>query len=285
MFHENPLARIHFDRNQVTRADWEIFAAHRQSITECLLSAGAGREQPTLCVLGAGNGNDLDLPQLAKHFREITLVDLDDSALSYSLSKQSEEVARRIRLKPGIDLSGILNGLDSMRTDESVIDAAIERMSELAEEAKTFDVVVSTCLLTQMIDSVAGSLGPDHPRFVELIHALRDHHLRMLCRLTMPGGIGWIITDFVSSDTLPSLSTVPDQQLKSLLGHALAQGNFFTGAKPGDLLSRLQSESVAETRLKDIAIRAPWRWHLGNRVFAVCAISFRKPCDETALDE
>ncbi|MFK8113607.1 MAG: hypothetical protein AB8B91_15505 [Rubripirellula sp.] len=276
-FDHQPLAKVHFERNQITRADWEAFAGHRQSVSERLLSAGSGREQPSLCVLGAGNGNDLDLPLLVEHFQEITLVDLDRSALSHCLSTQSEVVARKIKLESGVDLSGILDQLDSMRTDSALIDLAIERMNDQAEEAQTYDVVASTCLLTQMIDSVVSSLGADHPRFVDLVYALRDYHLRLLCRLTRPGGTGLIVTDFVSSDTLPGLFAVPDQQLTSLLGQAIASGNFFTGAKPSHLLSRLQTETVTETPLVETEIHSPWRWRLGSRVFAVCAVSFRKP--------
>ena len=276
-FDEHPLAKIHFERNQITRADWEAFAGHRQSISERLLVASSGRRDPTLCVLGAGNGNDLDLSLLVERFQQITLVDLDDSALSHCLSKQSEAVARQIRLEPRVDLSGILNELDSMRTDPAKIDLAIERMNDQTEMGKTYDVAVSTCLLTQMIDSVVLSLGVDHPRFVDLVYAVRDHHLRLLCRLTKPGGTGLIVTDFVSSDTLPGLFSTSDEQLASLLGQAIGAGNFFTGTKPGDLLSRLQTEAVTKTPLAGSEIHAPWRWHLGDRVFAVCAISFQKP--------
>ncbi|MGA2501139.1 MAG: hypothetical protein ABSH20_25660, partial [Tepidisphaeraceae bacterium] len=63
--------------NESTAGSRAWFASHRQRI-EALLRRGpkGGR----LCVLGAGNCNDLDLPELAGHFGEIHLVDLDEAA-------------------------------------------------------------------------------------------------------------------------------------------------------------------------------------------------------------
>jgi len=63
--------------NATTAGNRAWFAAHRQRIEVLLRKNPRGAR---LCVLGAGNCNDLDLPELAGHFGEIHLVDLDATA-------------------------------------------------------------------------------------------------------------------------------------------------------------------------------------------------------------
>ncbi|MFK7777794.1 MAG: hypothetical protein QM501_06680, partial [Gimesia sp.] len=65
--------------NLESRPNWECGTAHRERITAHLTDL-AGQQRPRLCILGAGNCNDLDLNQLSQVFKEIHLVDLDESA-------------------------------------------------------------------------------------------------------------------------------------------------------------------------------------------------------------
>lgn len=264
----DPLAETHFQRNRVTRGDWDDFASHRERVTEAILAAGDG----TLCVLGAGNGNDLDLARLSDHFDRITLVDLDSEALDHCLASQGKEISERITTVAGVDLSGILDSLGDGMV-ETIGRAGHPTGLNLAKH----DVVVSTCLLTQMIDSVANAIGPDDPRFVELVLALRDGHLQLLLDLTHSGGTALLITDLVSSSTLPQLAGVPEEQLESLLARAIADRNFFTGVNPGVLARQfgLLGGGTPE-------IHRPWRWMMGNRTYAVCAISIAHAAGSSA---
>ena len=88
--------------------------------------------------------------------------------------------------------------------------------------------------------------------------------------LTAAEGTALLITDFVSSDTLPQLKQVPDDELEPLLAGAIADRNFFTGVNPGVLMRQMESIGGGASRL-----HPPWRWTMGSRTYAVCAVSMK----------
>lgn len=284
MNHRNSLAKAQLEHNRITRDDWQTFAPHRMRMTELLLSVACS-DHPSLCILGAGNGNDIDLSLLTDHFERITLVDLDGEALDHCLARQPPGIAARIELIAGADLSGILALLDT----ETARPLSSQQVQEAAARARhprpgarmtQYDVVASCCLLTQMIDAVVQRLGPDHPQFAALALAVRDGHLKLLGELTAAGGTGLLITDFVSSDTLPELLTVPETQLEHLLVEAINGGNFFTGANPAVLAQRLAEEFSGSSRPHNqhVQLHPPWKWQMGNRCYGVCAVAMTKDC-------
>jgi hypothetical protein len=239
--------------------------------------------------LGAGNGNDLDLPALCHWYDRITLVDLDQEALDHLIESQAtDSLARQIEIVGGVDLSGIL---EEQSESSPGGDFSPERWIERARHPvrpgrlSRYSVVASTCLLTQLIDSVAIATGKnpssttpvspgqpmDEATLIERCLAIRDGHLRLLGELVAPGGIVVLITDFVSSDTLPELHSVDAIDLGRLCSTAINRGNFFTGVNPVVLAHWLKTRSFEEVRLEK-----PWRWIMGNRVFAVSAITARR---------
>ncbi len=250
----------------------------------------AGR---SLCVLGAGNGNDLDLAALCQRYDRITLVDLDHEALKHLIeSQKADSLSRQIEIVGGVDLSGIL---EEQRESSPGGDLSLERWIERArnpakpEPLSQYSVVASTCLLTQLIDSVAigevqtsssptetGSHGKPVSKtgLAERCLAIRDGHLRLLGELVAPGGVIVLITDFVSSDTLPELFDVDERDLGRLCSSAINGGNFFTGANPLVLAHSFKTRSGAETF--EVRLAPPWRWQMGNRAFAVTAITTRR---------
>jgi hypothetical protein len=249
-------------------------------VTQLLLAAARHDHAAKLCILGAGNGNDLDLSLLVPRYGKVTLVDLDADALQHAAARVSNQQYPSVETIAGVDLSGILDLLaqwPGQPLPSQTIDQAVKRLSRIGPTSVLgrYDVVASTCLLSQMIDSVVERLGPDHPQLVEVTLTLRDSHLKLLRELTVASGTALLITDFVSSDTLPSLSTVTDQSLEGLLVQAIDQRNFFTGLNPAVLAQRLGDASVVGGRAV-IELSRPWRWQLGDRTFAVAAISMTK---------
>jgi hypothetical protein len=281
----------------VTRHDWVPFAGHRAHVTRLLEQAAAAFGERdgecSLCVLGAGNGNDLDLPALCHRYDRITLVDLDQEALSHLIESQTTvPLDRPIEIVGGVDLSGIL---EEESESSPVGDRSLERWIEHArhpikpEQLSRYSVVASTCLLTQLIDSVAISVAKNRrasnahvspgqpipePGLAERCLAIRDGHLRLLGELVDPGGIVVLITDFVSSDTLPELVNVDASDLASLCSTAINQGNFFTGVNPFVLAHWFKTRSGEPSF--DARLEKPWRWIMGHRVFAVSAITARR---------
>lgn len=267
--------------NAETRDRWDTFTSHRANVT-ALLAADGDPGKTRLCILGAGNCNDLDLPTLLNAHREVHLVDLDAEALADGVSRQGVADHPGLRTYGGVDVSGMLDTIGTWSAETSIGPGELSACAE--EPARRgaamlpgpFDVVASTCLLTQLIGSVVAAVGERHPRFLELVRAVREGHLRLLARLAAPGGTLILITDLVSSDTLPSLRSTPEGSLAGLLGQVARDRNFFHGVSPAALWSMTVQHPALAAELLGLDTAPPWRWDLGPRLYLVWALRWRK---------
>jgi hypothetical protein len=83
--------------------------------------------------------------------------------------------------------------------------AALE-MPSTSDRLSVSDVVVSTCILSQLIDTASQIVPPEAPEFLSLIQSVRRGHLARLLEPTGAGGHTLLITDLVSSDTVSELN-------------------------------------------------------------------------------
>ena len=112
-----------------------------------------------------------------------------------------------------------------------------------------------------------------------MLIAIRDGHLKLMEKLIRPGGAGVLITDFVSSDTLPELATIDDapETVLATARKAIDQRNFFTGTNPWAMKDAL-AKLISEDPFEPWSIAPPWRWQIGEkRSYLVTAINFSKP--------
>jgi len=271
------------DFNSKSQQSWALFENHRNQITQLIIDAlqslASASQKPTMCVLGAGNGNDLDVAQLAEHFASIHVIDLDRSALDRLWQRYDDqpEVQKKLQLVPDIEFSGITSSLAKLNENpaeamaQSVYDQALRAHFSVEEK---FDVVVSTCLLTQLIDAVVDTLGRENEWVVPLTIGVRDGHLNLMTSLCKTGGRRLLITDFVSSDTLPDLVSADDSaSVLALARKAIESRNFFTGANPFSIREKLvELKQVSDHDAVEIA--PPWRWQIGKRYYLVTALSY-----------
>jgi len=268
----DPIA-LQVARNTQTRMAWDGYQSHRDNVMLllCKEAVAAAPSTNRLMVLGAGNCNDLDLAKLLQHYRELHLVDLDSDALESAVSRQ------QVAAHPHLHLQSPVNLLpDAM--DPAV--AALPRV----------EVVASTCLISQLLEvSIAkqSKTLSDPRQLSETAEQLVAQHLRQLGELVLPGGLVWLITDIVSSQTLPELVETPDAAIPGLLRMALQRGNFFLGLHPGRLQQGMAA--VRSALLRDpsnrgdvagsaaVDVVGPWRWMMGPKVFAVVAMGIRLP--------
>jgi hypothetical protein len=134
------------------------------------------------------------------------------------------------------------------------------------------DVVASVCLLSQIVESIGLSVGQEHPQFLQLLTAVRVHHLQTMVGLLRPGGRFVLVTDFVSSDTCPQLAETAEAQLPGLAARLIAEHNFFTGVNPFVLRSLLSNDARLSGQLEQVQLIRPWLWTFPTRVYAVTAI-------------
>jgi hypothetical protein len=258
--------------NEKTRALWEPMSAHRQRVTrEILRIGGRGR----LRVFGAGNCNDLDLPLLVEAFESIDLVDVDAAAVEGGLRGQGLQANERIHVEGGVDFSGLSRALanDARDVQTFVGDLAEGIRQSFPGELPQADVVVSTCVLSQLIEGVAiAATSEGDPR--ERAVAVRDQHMDLLLGSTASRGSALLVADLVSSDTAPELRTCPDAMLSRLRDQLIARHNYFHGTNPHAIeqtVTRRHAATVAR-----LERRPPWKWSLGERVFLVNALRMER---------
>jgi len=263
--------------NASSRGQWEGFAGHRGRIS-ALLGAAFGPGATRLCVLGAGNGNDLDLPALLRSHREVHLVDLDSEALSGAVSRQGVADHPGLRLFGGLDVTGILDAVATWSPTAPIPPADLEALAAWPAGRVAlalpgpYDVVASTCLLSPLVGNAFHAVGEGHPQFAAAVRAIRTGHLRLLTRLTAPGGTALLVTDVASTDTLPGLASVPDHALAGLFPRLAREGRFFHGVDPSDVLAVLRQDP-SPAALEPLP---PWRWNLHGRVYLVWAVRCRR---------
>ena len=272
--------------NEETAPFGHAFAAHRERLTRLVL--GTPRSASArLCLLGAGNANDVELDRVASAFAEVHLVDLDAQALRGALRRWRLSSSPSVVCHGDADLSGILGLLEAYRQrrpapgserDRQAIDAMVAacRSSPAPGPAGPFDVLVSCCLLSQMIDAAAEALGPEHPRVHELAVELRRRHLRDMVHRLAPSGHGWLVTDFVASTTVPVLAAIEEHELADEALRLIRAGNFFLGLNPFVLFDELQREPWFAARCEQVTLLRPWRWDMGIKQFLVTGIGFRR---------
>lgn len=226
------------------------FAAHRARLMELVGPGGVGER---LLVLGVGNGSDLDLPLLTQRFREVHLVDLDGAALERAKGRQPPDVQARLVLHPDVDLSGLLGHLDAWGDafpEQQVLGAtAVAAARGLVAKLGTFDVTLSTCVLSQLGLPFRRSWVAPASTWANLSAALCAIHLATVAGCTSRRGI--LAFDVQQQDG----GMTPDPEL--LLGQLRSPG----------LAALVASPTLSE----------PWQWNLGDVEQLVYAIEFVRP--------
>lgn len=272
-------------RNALSVDCWQRYAGHRRQVTGLLCDLPLESPTPALCVLGAGNCNDLDLRQLAARFATMRLVDLDGDAMQEGIRRQQLDDASGVQVLGSVDLAGLIDVLDDGTADGSASEQQIRRFLQqpgpsipgpLERLAGSIDVVVSVCTLSQLVDSIVVSLGRNHPKFLELVFAVRRQHLQLMLALLREGGRGVLVTDFVSSDTCPELVDASPERLPSLCVQLIQQHNFFTGLNPMAIVRLLSQDAALRNQATDVRLTSPWCWRYVSRTYAVAAILFGK---------
>jgi len=266
-----------------------MYASHRQNLEQVIL---AGNPGGSICVLGAGNCNDLDLNWLTQIFQQVHLVDLDVAALEDGARRQRQESSARIRLHAPVDLSGIADLIGQWQHSppkDADIDQCFQRIKQplqidtgLRDGSSGFDVVLSPCVLSQLLISVREAIGSEHPRYPALRSALRQRHFNVMSQLLAPRGRGILAVDVASTENFPGLAQARESDLSDLMRALIGSGKCFRALAPDAL--RAAMGQVQEIRQP--AFTRPWRWRLGlSKAFLVYGVTFQKtsslnPCQD-----
>ena len=253
----------------------------------------------TLMLLGAGNCHDIDLTELSHQFSEIHLVDIDQQALMDAYERNLN-IACPLILHAPLDIAWPLCCADPFATAETNTlendSFRLHWLNQLSShclnaDLPRCDLIVSACVLSQLVDAVSSLIGSESPWIAEAVQAIRRGHFRRLNHLCQPGGRIVFVTDFVSSDTAPQLFNVSQQNLNVSLKSLLDTGNFFTGCHPDRAARDMQMVVTEKTESNNaecqraaapnVGVVPPWIWTMGPRKFACYAITADPQPSET----
>lgn len=247
---------------------YAAFAEHRQRSTALALEAASGRTNPSLCVLGAGNCFDLDLDVLAERYATIHLVDLDAQALQATRERHVEATRARLVSHAPLDLSGLLDRIDRWARFELTPAELMAHGEATARQLGAllpgpFDVVLSSCVLSQMHLSVLNVLGELHPFFQAVRLVLSLTHLRTLAQLTRPGGSALLATDVSSYALHPLDQCSPGADCRALLNELSSAGKVFAFAEPSAIAAQLHDDPTLQLAFGELDLRDAWVWNNG----------------------
>ena len=273
----NPLVARQLRLNRETLDNWRLYRSHREAVAD-LICRPPQPASARLCILGAGNCNDLDLARFSGRFAQVHLVDLDRQAMTKGVQRQSPLAPGRISLHGGIDLTGILKTLATWERYRPGRESIAHCMREAGAFAGLpfpgrFQVAASMCLLSQIIDSIVSVTGSGAvPR--ELVKTLRQRHLRLLAELLLPGGVGYLVTDFAleRGGARPAREILPEPE-----SAAGAPGDAFLGLNPRELRESVSNDAVLRNQVRHARVSPSWLWRQNpRRTLRVCAVSFQR---------
>ena len=246
---------------------WSAFAPHRTKICRTLRSLSRGPES-RLCIWGSGRPTDLDLIELVKHFCQIDLVDLHPTLTEEALVQRGFDEHPKLNVISGMDVTGVRDQWTQFKdsptefTLQAIIDSCLNATLGLAQ----YDVVASTCLLSQILLNAheciqSSGLPPSAAQeyFPKVLGTIREKHLELLLDHTVSGGSSVLITDLTSAEALPGMLT-PNANLKRLVSNDVVKGNHFYGLNPLKILESTQHPRIAP-KIAQVQASAPWIWN------------------------
>ncbi len=280
------LVQTQYQRNIATRVDRDSYASHREHVMRLIeatasdLAVPGGPDRGGIALLGAGNCLDVDLPRLVELFSTVHLVDVDGESLARAV-RRTPQPSDSVLLHAPVDIAAPLlsltsNDLQPVAENSEHVAASLQALSaadaDLGIRPRSCAAVVSLCLLTQLVGSLTEMISETHPLYASAVRAIRIGHLRRMLQLLRPGGIAVLVTDIVSSETVPELPDTPEAELGPLIRRLVNERNFFTGVNPAVVLSDLNMLERLPSGPEVAQVFDPWLWHMGPRVFAVYGV-------------
>lgn len=240
--------------------------------------AGTGGK---LAVFGAGNASDLELAWLVERFDEVHLLDLDEQALARARARHTLKYPERLVLHPSVDFSGFLEHLDTwgeaFPEPAALGAAAVEAAAKLTRRLGTFDVTLSTCVLSQLGLPFRRAWVASRSSWAHLSSAIMGVHLATLAGTTRRAGV--LVCDVASSQRLPELDAFRErtgEELAAFVAQQAQRGVLSLNPDPRSLLAWLEAPGLSGLVASPRVVE-PWLWDLGEVRQLVYALTFRRP--------
>ena len=300
---ESRLVRSERDANQRTRDCWEAYTSHRQRITELVSDAARGVPmRPSLCVLGPGNLNDLDLVAVLREFATVDLVDCDADAVQAAVNRQLKrsDSGARVRIHPSTDLSGVgfTDGACTLSRTTDIDSKLIRRLAEASPPlgdnealrrrnepygallSSKYDVVASTCVLSQLVRRIHEDLQGDEAIERSVRRLVIDNHLKLVAALLKDNGRGLVVTDMAGSAAgAPEIAAAAESDIEELGNCLIQQRRYYSDLSPRELIDVTAGAELAQ-HITPARATSFWRWKISDDVQYVCyALDFIRRSD------
>ena len=261
---------------------WAAFEFHRRKVFDFLRRIST-RSGQSVCVWGTGRTTDLELIPLVELFGTIDLVELDSSITEEALLQRGFDDHPQVRVHNGVDISGIDRDwqrfLDS--PDEKTLQEVLSACEVATLDLPTYDVVVSTCLLSQLqrkavecLEQSSLSTEKKQSLLPQVVASIRKRHLELMLGHTKSNGVALLVTDLTSSEALPEMLN-PGADLKSLYLEKVMNGNHFHGMNPRAILHTAQGPSLAP-KIDQVQVSLPWIWDAIKMKYLCVAFQFTR---------
>jgi hypothetical protein len=150
--------------------------------------------------------------------------------------------------------------------------------SILQRLGRRFDVVVSTCALSQLAVPYHRAWILPAAAWAQLHDATSAVHLSTLAGATEPGGAGLLVFDVLSSRRVPELRALEgaaQAALDAFLDERDGPSALGADPEPEALLGRLRSGLAS--LIDSPRLTPPWLWNLGSESQLVYGLLFRRP--------
>lgn len=154
--------------NNDTKDNWELWEPFRDMNRDQVYKVVFNRNKlkyDRALILGAGNGNDIDVRYLEDTFKEITLVDIDETALDRFIEKAKSP---NKFIKKIIDLSGIekIMTLDIANKTLPQIETTLRKATpshDFSELSGQYDFILNSNYTSQLVNpfilSILAAIG------------------------------------------------------------------------------------------------------------------------------
>ncbi len=257
--------------------NWERYAPHRHQLMQLVEGVGTGGR---LAVLGAGNASDLELGWLVERFDEVHLVDIDGQALERARARHAISRPERLVLRPVVDLSGVLGHLDDWGDafpEPAVLGrVAVEAAAQLVRELGSFDVTLSTCVLSQLLLPFRRTWVASRTTWGHLTSAVTSVHLATLAGMTTRASV--LACDVQTSERVPELDRfrgASSSELGKFVAAAASTGSIALHPDPRSLVAWLGAPGLAPL-VRAPRLTDPWLWDLGEVRQLVYGLIFQR---------
>jgi len=202
--------------------DWDLYAAHRAHVTDAIVKSRRAR-RGRLCILG-GRGATTSTSSGCSGPSPRSTWSISTSGADARLRTANPATRARLICMPARPFGTDREASQEMQRSppESLEDVEAVAMSTLesiaSDLARSFDVVASACVLTQMSFGLREMLGDEHPDARAHSPVVDGHPPQHECSSSPPvGGTPLFVSDLVSSNFYPLEDLPPERNLLDVM--------------------------------------------------------------------